>query len=352
MELLILIPIILFLIGQVFSNCHLTLSYYYDCKLYSVYPSKSKYRKYDFKNLSNDAFFNKTLNKIDTFPKAMSHFRMIFNEINTCNQTWCDCARHHIYDGPDYAFFFNSSLLYPQMVSILNTVKTKYTLMSFDQIAVHGFDLDEFYKGFPFLNEFCLKYDFSYEMFFYYEETFDCEMAAFDASHKCMASYFILRYLLDNSLFSSLSTQNFVYSQIEQYLSCLSTYMPASICPRDVKIGVLLTYLYDYPKVIRGSNLTTFINSIADKQAPIKTHVYVMENFVTSIKNDRQKCSFDKKAYTFFNSSWLKITGNYKFNNIKVVFSIYNRLKKETQSKIMGHLSSTMQVLNSFIIEI
>ena len=313
MKLLFIVPIVLLvLVNQVTSYCSSTITFYYDCKLYSVKSNSNGYTSYSFKNRSDDAFYNRTLGKIDSFSKAMSHYRSIFNEINTCKESWCDCARYYLLYGHNYTFFFNNSRFYPEMVSILNTVKTNYRAKNLDELDSAEVEASVYtIPNFPFLSGFCYKYDFSQSMFSLNAETYECSISSWDAMIDCSMSNLALTFAFYGENIHTLSTQiqSFTLSEKDQYYSCLSNYLPKT-CPQDIKRAILLTELYIYPEVIRGSNLTAFIDSIANKKNSIlKKNTYIFHNHLYSIKNSYEECKFTNSNYVYFSSNWLKING-------------------------------------------
>lgn len=312
MKLLFIAPIVLLVfVNQVTSHCSSTITYYYDCKLYSIKQNSTGYHSYSFKNRSDDAFYNRTLGKIDSFSKAMNHFRSIFNEINTCKESWCDCARFYLLYGYNYTFFFNNSRFYPEMVSILNTIKTNYRVKNMDELDSSEVETNVYtISNFPFLSGFCYKYDYSYSMFSLNAETYEFSISSWDAMIDCAMSNLILTFAFYGENIHTLSTpiQNFTLAEKDQYYSCLSNYLPKT-CPQDIKRAILLTELYSYPEVIRGSNLTAFIDSIGNKTTQLKKTTYIFHNHLLSIKKNYEECKFTKSDYVFFSSNWLKING-------------------------------------------
>lgn len=165
-------------------------------------------------------------------------------------------------------------------------------------------------SNFPFLSGFCYKYDYSYSMFSLNAETYEFSISSWDAMIDCAMSNLILTFAFYGENIHTLSTpiQNFTLAEKDQYYSCLSNYLPKT-CPQDIKRAILLTELYSYPEVIRGSNLTAFIDSIGNKTTQLKKTTYIFHNHLLSIKKNYEECKFTKSDYVFFSSNWLKING-------------------------------------------
>ena len=292
----------LFLINQVSAYCHATIGNYYDCKMYSKKASTG----FSFSAYNDDKFYAEKIKGLDTFQKAMNAFKSIFNEVKSCTDAWCDCARYYFGIIPsNYTYFFNSSVYYPQMVSILNTLKNKYDLLSMDQISLQtqGYHFDEFYPDYPKLNEFCHNNEFSYEVNFFYAEPFQCEVLVWPHMGDCMASHLSLNpYPKSYSLFSA--------PQLEKYSTCLANYIKK--CDIEIQNSIMLSHIYDYPQIINGNNLTTYIQGLISKSAPaplVRSYVFTYYVQVQSLKkHEYQLCSYEK-MFNVITTNSLKITG-------------------------------------------
>lgn len=299
-------------LSQVESMCHYVLKSYYDCK--NLFGNSSVIQEWYFiENKLPDSFYNKTLGSIKTFQAAMDHFRTLFAEIHNCKQSWCHCVRFNLhYDTiPKYAYYFGNKTFYPQMVSILNTIKTNYKLMSPAQIKNNTlmYSFDDFWPDYKFVNDFCSKYDFSWEFFLFYKETFSCKRNTKLSELNCRENYLTLNF------YNYTPVSGFPISQVEDYTSCLLTNI--STCNVNIKRAIGLTYLYEYPNILQSNNvnLTTYIDRLAAANRPIRFRRFfsgINNGYgVSSTANSMyQYCAFDKGVnYSLFNSPNLKIDG-------------------------------------------
>lgn len=256
-----------------------------------------------------DSFFRTKLSPYGSFATAMDLFKNIYQELQTCTTDKCACVKTESYLRYDYETMFTSSLLYPQVFSILNTIKTSYRLLPQSRI----FNYNIFFNpNYPTLNSFCLNFEYGSTVSFFYNQTFNCYSRYLTNEkyfHDCRSSYLTLDIYNRNQTLDIFSR-----AKLELYFGCVSTLFQP--CETSVRRAVIMGFLVESTNVINGaSNLVSYIDYLSSLNVRPTLERYEISfngaNFVT-LNNESITCDLQpNKNYTYFASPQLKIFGNF-----------------------------------------
>lgn len=281
------------------GQCTKFLTLYYNC-INGTYTTNRN-------NPLNDSFYTPILNGIDTFPKAMSHFRSLFQNVKSCFNNKCKCVKDDLVYLNSYSRFFTSPYLYPQMVTLINDVKSNYNLLQINQISNTDMFQTPILK-YRNLNNFCLKYEYDSAMFYFYKQTQTCyDNYLNNPQYKmdCYSSYVNL---------DGFSTNRNSKSQFEKYFSCLASL--AQKCETNIRRAIVFSFFSSSPTFINNNNMTNltsyidYLIKLNYKPTIFRNSTWADDDKVKSIKQGERTCKFkNNQDYSLFDGTNLKITG-------------------------------------------
>lgn len=254
-----------------------------------------------------DSFFRTAFATTTTFTSAMNLFKRIYEQLSTCNTDECECVKTESYLRYDYESLFTSSLFYPQVFSILNTIKTSFRILP--QSNIFNYNLF-FNPNYPTLNSFCLNFEYGSSVSFFYNQTFTCHSRYLSNQkyfHDCRSSYLTLDIYNRNQTLDLFSR-----SQLENYFGCVSSLFQP--CETSVRRLVIMGFLVESTNVILGSNnlisYIDYLSSLNVRPTLERNEISFDGKSLKTFGNETISCEIEPgRNYTFFDSPFLKIFG-------------------------------------------
>lgn len=293
------------------SGCLQFLTDYYNCMNGNLTTSN---RNDPNATRLDDSFYQRELALTTTFASAMQLFRRLYNELKSCDTDKCKCVKTESYLRYDYEALFTNTLTYPQVYSILNTIKTNYLILPQSEIFNYN---QLFNPNYPSLNTFCFYFEYGDSISFFYNQTFQC-YARYLSNPKyfqdCRSSYLTLDiYNRDQSL------DMFSRGQLEEYFGCVGTLFQG--CEADVRRLVIMGFLSESTNAFADSNLITYIDYLSSlnvRPTLERTQTSFDGKNLQTLNNQSITCEFEpNRNYTLFESNPLKIFGKIRIFILK-----------------------------------
>ena len=178
-------------IQQLNGQCYDLIRQYNQCKHLKMEFKKSGYMEVEVHNITmyiiepqekyfvnstansdlTDRYYRKLMSKEMNFNKAMNLFRKIYTETDNCTSDFCKCVSLGVIDyHGNYSLYFRNKDVYPHVKRIIEDFSKQFEsdLNPYSELWYYEeFELYS-YQNLSSLAQFCIKYDYSYNRYEYY----------------------------------------------------------------------------------------------------------------------------------------------------------------------------------------
>lgn len=191
-------------------------------------------------NTQQDTFWQTELSPYTNLDEANEFFKKIYTELKGCTTEACTCIQGGISSTYNYESYFLDAERTKDVNRVTNAVRNKYELRTAQEVNNDPFSQPAtiFVISSPSLNDFCLKYDWSHESYYFYSE-----------GSLCKRSYNVTYYLkcvIDSTVAGSTPEK----AQEAERRCYVSAHMK---CDDEMKHLLGLVEIAQYPDLIKGS---------------------------------------------------------------------------------------------------